>query len=549
MQNTKFIVITGGVLSGLGKGTATASIARLLKAKNKIVTIKCDGYLNVDPGTMNPVEHGEVFVLDDGGEVDMDFGHYERFIGVTCKSNWNLTSGKVFSRVIAKEREGRYLGKTIQIFPHITNEIIDWWFEIVDAEKPDVMTIEIGGTVGDVENSWFVEAARQLKKRVGADNIMYIHLTYVPFLDSVGEPKTKPAQRDIALLHEKGISPDMLICRSKNELSSRLKEKIALFCDIDRDAVISGRDIESIYEIPLVFKAQGMLDRISDKLKLKIEPDLSGWELLVNRIKSPKNHVSIAVCGKYTELKDSYASIIEALTHSGAHCDAHVDLRWIETTDIESGKLSIKDSLTGVDGVIIPGGFGSRGVEGKIDIIRYLRENKIPFLGICYGLQLAVVEFARNVCKLSGAHTTEIDASAQSPVIDYIPEQRTVSSKGGTMRLGSYKSVLSPGSVVQSLYNSSESWERHRHRYEVNPVFHDVLLNNGLVFSGSSENKRLVEYIELPSHPFFVATQAHNELTSRLEAPNPLFFGFVRAALNSRGVGEREGNGVISPRK
>jgi CTP synthase len=533
VHQTKYIVITGGVLSGIGKGTATASIARLLKDSHKIVTIKCDGYLNVDPGTMNPVEHGEVFVLEDGGEVDMDFGHYERFLGVTCKSNWNLTSGKVFSRVIAKEREGHYLGKTIQIFPHITEEVKNWWREIVEQEKPDIMTIEIGGTVGDIENSWFVEAARQLRKQAGPENVMYMHLTYVPFLDSVGEPKTKPAQRDIALLREKGISPDIIICRSKNPLSQKIKEKIALFCDVAPNEIISGRDIESIYEIPLMFRKEGMLERIKEKLKLDFQEDLSGWERLVQRIKSPKTEVAVAVCGKYTELKDSYASITEALTHAGAHCDAKVNLKWVETTDIEAGKISVVDALKGVNAVLIPGGFGSRGVEGKISVIRHIRENNIPFLGICYGLQLAVVEFARNVCGLSGAHTTEIDEKTPHPVIDYIPEQRTVKSKGGTMRLGACKAVLQQGTIVQALYHTDAALERHRHRYEVNPAYHETLLKHGMIFSGSSENKRLVEYIELPSHPYFVATQAHNELTSRLEMPNPLFLGFVQAAVKN----------------
>ncbi len=530
MHQTKYIIITGGVLSGLGKGTATASIARLLKNGNKIVTIKCDGYLNVDPGTMNPIEHGEVFVLDDGGEVDMDFGHYERFLGIKCKSNWNLTSGKVFSRVISKEREGKYLGKTIQIFPHVIDEVKQWWREIAEQEKPDIMTIEIGGTVGDMENPWYVEAARQLKKDIGSDNVMYVHLTYVPFLDSVGEPKSKPAQRDIALLREKGIVPDIVICRSRNLLSQKMKEKISVMCDLEPNQVISGRDIDSVYEIPLMFKSEGMLDRVKEKLKIDVEGNLGEWEKLVYNIKHPKNVITIAVCGKYTELKDSYASIIEALTHAGAHCGAKVNLKWIETSDVESKKLSVDSALKGVDGVLIPGGFGARGVEGKISIINYARVNKIPFLGICYGLQLAVVEFARNVCNLKDAHTAEIE-NTPHPVIDYIPEQRSIKSKGGTMRLGACKAILQNGTIVHQLYNSSEAWERHRHRYEVNPAFHDVLQKNGLVFSGMSENKHLVEYIELPSHPFFVATQAHNELTSRLESPNPLFLGFVKAAL------------------
>jgi len=531
VQDTKFVVVTGGVLSGLGKGVATASIGRLLYGK-KIITIKCDGYLNVDPGTMNPIEHGEVFVLDDGGEVDMDFGHYERFIGVRCKSDWNLTSGKIFSKVIAKEREGKYLGKTIQIFPHVVNEVLAWWDDLIAREQPEVVLIEIGGTIGDIENSWYVEAARLLRKRVGDSNIAFVHLTYVPFLDSVGEAKTKPAQRDVALLHEKGIWPDILIPRCKRILPQKIKEKLALFCDVDVKDVISGVDVDTVYDIPLMFKKEGMLERLKSKLHIDVSGDLSVWESLVARIKSPKNELTIAVCGKYTELKDSYASIAEALTHAGAHFDSHVSLIWVETSDIESGKLKLEDALKGVDAVLIPGGFGSRGVEGKIQIIKYVRENKIPFLGICYGLQLAVIEFARNVCNLAGANTTENDSVAKYPVIDFMPEQRAIKEKGGTMRLGSCEAVLKNDSLVSSLYGSSVASERHRHRYEVNPEFHKILLDKGLVFSGTSKDGRLVEFIELKDHPFFVATQAHNELTSRLEKPNPLFFGFVKSALD-----------------
>ncbi|MBW2969932.1 CTP synthase (glutamine hydrolyzing) [Candidatus Woesearchaeota archaeon] len=531
-MQTKYIIVTGGVLSGLGKGIATASIARLLKNNKKIVTIKCDGYLNVDPGTMNPIEHGEVFVLADGGEVDMDFGHYERFLGITCKSEWNLTSGKIFNRVVANEREGKYLGKTIQIFPHITEEIKEWWKTLQKTENADIMTIEIGGTVGDIENSWFVEAARQLKKQVGSQNVAYIHLTYVPFFETVGEPKTKPAQRDIALLREKGITPDIVICRSKNALPKKIKEKISLFCDIEENNIITGKDINCIYEVPILFKEEGILERLKEKLKIETEGDLTEWTKLVQNIKTPKNQTTIAICGKYTELKDSYASIIEALTHAGAHCNTKVNLKWIETTDIETVKQKVEDALKGVDGVLIPGGFGSRGVEGKISIIKHIRENNIPFLGICYGLQLAVIEFARNVCKLEGAHSIEIDEKTKHPVIDYIPEQRNIKSKGGTMRLGGCTAVLQKGTKVQALYNADTALERHRHRYEVNPAYHEQLTKNGMIFSGMSENKQLVEYIELEKHPFFVATQAHNELTSKLEKPNPLFLGFVHASLN-----------------
>ncbi|MEM4239778.1 MAG: CTP synthase (glutamine hydrolyzing) [Candidatus Woesearchaeota archaeon] len=531
MHLTKFVVITGGVLSGLGKGVASASIGRLLKNHGKIVCIKCDGYLNVDPGTMNPIEHGEVFVLDDGGEVDMDFGHYERFVGMQCKSDWNLTSGKVFNRVITKERKGQFLGKTIQIFPHVINEIKEWIFSIVKQEQPDMVLLEIGGTIGDIENSWFVEAARQLKKDVGQENIAYVHLTYVPFLNSVGEPKTKTAQRDVALLREKGIVPDIIICRSKDEISRGIKEKLAMFCDVEPSHIISGYDVENIYEVPLVFLKEGLLDILNTKLSLRHKAEMSEWQFLVSKIKNPKNTITIAVCGKYTALKDSYASIIEALTHAGAHNDAKVCLKWIETTDIEDGKMSADDALKGIQGVLVPGGFGSRGAEGKIAVIKAARENNIPYLGICYGLQLAVVEFARNACGLSGANTTENEPNTPYPVIDLLPEQKTIFAKGGTMRLGACKAVLEPGSIVARLYGASEVWERHRHRYEVNPEYHKVLRDNGMMLSGLSENGRLAEFVELQNHPFFVATQAHNELTSRLERPNPLFFGFINAAL------------------
>jgi CTP synthase len=531
MHLTKFVVITGGVLSGLGKGVASASIGRLLKNHGKIICMKCDGYLNVDPGTMNPIEHGEVFVLNDGGEVDMDFGHYERFVGVQCKSGWNLTSGKVFNRVISKERQGQYLGKTIQIFPHVINEIKEWIFSLVKQEQPEIVLLEIGGTVGDIENSWFVEAARQLKKDVGQENIVYVHLTYVPFLHSVGEPKTKTAQRDVALLREKGITPDIIICRSKDAISQNIKEKLAMFCDIEPSHIISGKDVDNIYEVPLVFLKEGMLEILNRKLSLRHKSEMDEWQALVSRIKNPKNEVTIAVCGKYTALKDSYASIIEALTHAGAHNDAKVCLKWIETTEIEDGKLSADDALKGIQGVLVPGGFGSRGAEGKIAVIRAARENKIPYLGICYGLQLAVVEFARNVCGLSGANTTENDPNTPHPVIDLLPEQKTILAKGGTMRLGACKAVLEQGSLVAQLYGARDAWERHRHRYEVNPDYHKALRDSGMRLSGLSENGRLAEFIELPEHPYFVATQAHNELTSRLEKPNPLFLGFVKAAL------------------
>ncbi len=528
LKKTKWIIVTGGVLSGLGKGTATAAIGSLIKDGKKIVTMKCDGYLNVDPGTMNPIEHGEVFVLDDGGEVDLDFGHYERFLDIDCKFGWNLTSGKIFKSVIDKERRGDYLGKTIQIFPHISDEAKSKFYETARDEDADIMMIEIGGTIGDHENAWFIEAARRLKKEVGKENIMYVHLTYVPFLDSVGELKSKPAQRDIALLREMGITPDIVIARSKTEIPDRMKEKIAMFADMEPWQIISGKDVGTIYDIPLNFEKEGMSRIIESNFGMK--PDTGEWKKLVEKIKNPKKTVRIAVAGKYTELADSYISIAEALVHSGAHLDAKAEIHFIETTDMDSVK-DAEEKLKGYSGIIVPGGFGSRGIEGKIKAIEYARKHNVPFLGLCYGLQLAVVEFSRNVCGLKDANTTEVDEKTKNPVVDILPEQKDVTEKGGTMRLGKYKAVLKKGTKVHSLYDSDVAYERHRHRYEVNPDFHDTLRKSGLIFSGTSEDGRLVEFIELEDHPYFVATQAHPEFKSRLVKPAPLFYGFLRACV------------------
>ncbi len=538
---TKYIVVTGGVLSGIGKGTATASIGRLLRGDgvgdvaNRIVVVKCDGYLNVDPGTMNPIEHGEVFVLNDGTEVDMDFGHYERFIGVEGEGDWNVTSGKLFSRIIEKERRGDYLGKTIQIVPHAINEILAWWDEVRSRTNPDFMLIEIGGTVGDIENSWFIEAARRLKRKHPNDTL-FVHLTYIPMLHNTGELKTKPAQRDIALLRELGIMPDVVIARSKYALNDRLKRKISDAVDLDPDRIISGIDVNNIYEIPLMFEKQGLVDVINEILGTEVHPDLDKWRELVEIMKNPKHKITIALCGKYTQLHDSYASVIEALHHAGAHLNTEIDIKWIETTDIENRLISVADALNECDGVIVPGGFGSRGAEGKIEVINYAREQKIPFLGLCFGMQLAVVEYARNVCGLKGANSTEIDPETRYPVIDILPEQKNIDRKGGTMRLGAYTAVLKPNTLVRRLYGKDRVDERHRHRYEVNPEYHKILTENGLVISGTSPDGRLVEFIELPTdvHPYFVATQAHPEFRSRFESPAPLFYGLVKSILEIR---------------
>ncbi len=524
---TKYITVTGGVLSGLGKGIAAASIGHLLSSKLKIIPIKCDGYLNVDPGTMNPFEHGEVFVLDDGAEVDMDFGHYERFLGMTCKSRWNLTMGKVFNMVRKKERKGDYLGKTVQYIPHVTDVIKNHVSEIVQEEKPDLVIIEIGGTVGDIENELFLEAMRQMKEDVGRDNIIYVHLTYVPVPYGVNEQKSKPTQQSVNLLKQRGIFPDIIIGRCPDFLTKEIKDKISNFCDVNTDAVITGLDVDDIYEMPIIFEQEGLPEIIHKKLNIYSPPDLRKWKKLVENIRNPDRQITVAMCGKYTKLEDSYASIIESFNHCSAHLSCKIDLKWVETTDLKDTSL-----LDGVDGLVVPGGFGSRGTEGKIEAIRLARERDIPFLGLCLGLQLAVIEFARNLCNLTGANSTEMDPDTPHPVIDILPEQKEITEKGGTMRLGAYPAVLREGTVVHSLYRSNEVSERHRHRYEVNPDYHLILQEKGMVFSGISPDRRLVEFIELPQLRFFAATQAHPELKSRMETPAPLFYGFVKACLS-----------------
>jgi CTP synthase len=525
-MTTKYIIVTGGVLSGLGKGIAAASIGHLLSSKLKFVPIKCDGYLNVDPGTMNPFEHGEVFVLDDGGEVDMDFGHYERFLGVTCKSKWNLTMGKVFNMVRKKERRGDYLGKTVQYIPHVTDVIKNHIFEIAREERPDIIIVEIGGTVGDIENELFLESMRQMKEDVGTGNIIYVHLTYVPIPYGVSEQKSKPTQQSVTLLKQRGIFPDIIIGRCSEFLTKEVKTKISNFCDVQSNAVITGLDVEDIYEIPIVFEKEGLPEIIHKKLNIYSPPDLRKWKEFIDNIRNPKREIMIAMCGKYTKLEDSYASIIESFNHCSAHLRCKINLKWVETTDLKDTSF-----LDSVNGVVVPGGFGARGTEGKIKIIRLARERDIPFLGLCLGLQLAVIEFSRHVCGLENANSSEMDPDTPHPVIDILPEQREVSEKGGTMRLGAYPAVLKEGSFVRSLYGTKEASERHRHRYEVNPEYHSIIKEKGMVFSGTSSDGRLVEFIELPHLKFFVGTQAHPELKSRMEKPAPLFYGFVKACL------------------
>jgi CTP synthase len=526
-MSTKYIIVTGGVLSGLGKGIASASIGYLLSSRLKIVPVKCDGYLNVDPGTMNPYEHGEVFVLDDGGEVDMDFGHYERFLGVICRSKWNLTMGKVFDMVRRKERKGDYLGKTVQYIPHVTDVIKQHIFEIAREEEADLLIIEIGGTVGDIENELFLEAMRQLKEDAGRENILYVHLTYVPIPYGVNEQKSKPTQQSVNLLKQRGIFPDIIIGRCTEFLTKEIKTKISRFCDVNPDAVITGLDVSDIYEIPLVFDREGLPAIIHKKLNIYSPPDLRKWKGFIENLQNPTREITVAMCGKYTKLEDSYASIIESFNHCSAHFGCKINLEWIETTDLKDTHF-----LDRVDGIVVPGGFGARGIEGKIEIIRQVRERNIPFLGLCLGLQLAVIEFARNECRLTGANSTEIDPETPYPVIDVLPGQREVSEKGGTMRLGAYPAVLQEGTLVRHLYaGASVVSERHRHRYEVSPEYHSIIKEKGMIFSGLSSDGKLVEFIELPRLRFFIATQAHPELKSRMEKPAPLFYGFVKSCL------------------
>lgn len=528
----KWVFISGGVLSGLGKGLLSASIGKLLQSQGyDVVPIKCDGYLNVDPGTMNPIEHGEVFVLDDGGEVDMDFGHYERFLGVEGKFEWNLTSGKVFQSVIDKERSGEYLGKTVQIIPHVTDEIKERFENVAEDEDADVMLVEVGGTVGDIENLIYLEAIRQMRSELEDDDTCLVHVTLVPYLQTVGEQKTKPTQHSVKELERLGLDADIIVGRSGDKLTDKTKEKISLFCDVPKDSVISDPDIEYVYKLPLVIQKGGLEERVTKDLNLQNgESDLDRWEELVDSLESPEKEIEIAVCGKYTKLEDSYVSIEEAFKHTSAALECGVDLNYIETTGLERGDGSPRKILGDVDGVVIPGGFGSRGAEGKMEVIRYCRENDIPILGLCFGLQLMVAEFARNECGLEGANSTEVDEDTPHPVIDLLPEQKNVDAKGGTMRLGGQETVLQEDSVARDIYGRGEIRERFRHRYEINPEYHSILKENGLILSGRArDEEHIVQTIELEEHPFYFGTQFHPEFTSTFEEPSPVFLEFVRS--------------------
>ncbi len=538
----KYIFITGGVVSSLGKGITASSIGRLLKARGfKINMIKIDPYLQIDAGTMSPYEHGEVFVTDDGGETDLDLGNYERFVDINLKADNNITTGKVYWSVLSRERRGDYLGKTVQVIPHITNEIKDRIKNI--GKESDITIVEIGGTVGDIESLPFLEAIRQFKKDVGRDNVLYIHVSLLPFIKTAGELKTKPTQHSVKELRGIGIQPDILVCRTEIPMSEKIKEKLALFCDVEKEAVIEAKDARTIYEVPLNLEKEGIGKLVAKKLKLNeisnnVKPDLREWRAMVDRIINPMNEITIGIVGKYVVLKDAYMSIMEALVHAGAKNDTKVNIKWISSEELENDTyeeiLNNYRENEVLDGILIPGGFGERGVDGKVNAVKYARENKIPFLGICLGMQCAVIEFARNVCDLKNANSTEFDEGTPYPVIDLLPEQREIDEKGGTMRLGAYDAILKEGTLAHKLYGKTEVSERHRHRYEVNPEYHKILEENGLVISGTSPDGTLAEFIEFPNHPYYIATQAHPEFKSRPNKPHPLFDGFVKASLKNK---------------
>jgi CTP synthase len=540
----KFIFITGGVVSSLGKGITAASIGRLLKARGLRVTMmKLDPYINVDPGTMNPFQHGEVYVTDDGAETDLDLGHYERFIDENMSRKNNCTAGQVYHRVIERERRGDYLGATVQVIPHITGEIIERLCDVAQNGKYQIIIVEVGGTVGDIESLPFLEAIRQMGLELGRKQCIFLHVTLVPFIASVGETKTKPTQHSVKALREIGIQPDILLCRTDRPLSRSAREKIALFCNVHANDVFEVRDVESVYELPLLLEKEGIGKNLLSRLALRpASPDFSGWEALVKCIKTPKHHVRIAICGKYVQVRDSYKSIIEAFVHAGAELDTRVELHWIEAEEFE--KRPANELLSGVSGLLIPGGFGERGIEGKIAAVRYAREHGLPFLGLCLGLQTAVIEFARSVCGLRAAHSREFSRNTRQPVIDFMPEQRDLRHKGATMRLGSYPCFLARGSLAHKAYGKDAVTERHRHRFEVNNEYRAVLEEHGMLMSGVWPEGDLVEIIELPSHPWFVAVQFHPELKSRLTHAHPLFHDFVAACLKKSREGRRESKGA-----
>ncbi|MEM4633629.1 MAG: CTP synthase [Candidatus Anstonellaceae archaeon] len=530
-KNRKYIVVLGSLMSGLGKGILTASVAKLLQSKGlKISPIKFDGYLNVDCGTMNPYRHGEVFVLDDGTECDMDFGTYERFLNIDLSSKNSITGGKLFRNIIEKERRGGFLGRDVQIVPHLTDEIKNWVRKTGEEQDADIVIVEVGGTVGDLENGYFLEAMRQLASE---EKVVFIQLTFVPSL-SEGELKTKPTQHANRLIQSMGIHPEFIVCRQDEPLNREAREKISMFCNVPPQNVFDDPLVDSIYELPQILEKQNMTQLLLSALEIEVErEDLKEWKAIVEKIKNPKKEITVAITGKYTAVKDAYVSIKEALVHAGAHQSTKVNIRWVETSDIEDGKTSAKELLSSCHGVIVPGGFGSRGIEGKIACIKHARENRIPYLGLCYGMQIAVVEWARNVCGMDGANSTEINPDTKYPVIDFLPEQRGVKDKGATMRLGAWECRLKKGTKAYDAYGVETIFERHRHRYEVNNDYRERLEKSGLIISGTSPDGQIVEMIEWPEG-FGIGTQAHPELKSRLERPAPLFLAFVKACLENK---------------
>jgi CTP synthase len=530
---SKFVFVTGGVTSSLGKGITAASIGRILKARGLSVSIlKLDPYINVDPGTMSPYQHGEVFVTDDGAETDLDLGHYERFIDENLTQLSNVTTGRIYQAVIAKERRGDYLGGTVQVIPHITNEIKERITRVARDGNPDVVIVEVGGTVGDIESLPFLEAIRQLRKDVGRANVMYVHVTLLPELAATGELKTKPTQHSVKELRGIGIQPDVIVLRSDHEVPAEIREKIALFTDVDVDAVIPAPTAETIYEVPLQFEGYGLGKLIVRELSLgdpEALPDLAGWRALVERIKRDKPELEIALVGKYIELPDAYLSVTEALKHAGWANEVDVRIRWVDSETLS--KESLHETLEGAAGIVVPGGFGHRGIEGKVLAAHFARDHKVPYLGLCLGLQCAVIEFAREVVGSKDVNSTEFDMFTTNPVIDFMPDQRELEDKGGTMRLGLYPAKLTPGSRAAEAYGQEVIYERHRHRFEVNNQYRATLEDAGMVLSGQSPDGRLVEIVELKDHPWFVASQFHPEFKSRPERPHPLFDGFVKAAL------------------
>jgi len=531
---TKYIFVLGGVMSGLGKGIAASSIGYLLKqAGVKVTILKLDPYLNVDPGTMNPYQHGEVFVLDDGSETDLDLGHYERFIDENMTKNNNATAGQIYSTVLDRERKGEYLGETVQVIPHVTDEIIKRIKAVNTPKKYDVVICEVGGTVGDIESLPFMEAIRQLSLEVGYHNHMLVHVTLLPYVKASGELKSKPTQHSVMKLREIGLAPDMIFCRSEYAIEQSVRDKIALFCNVRPDHVIEGKDVPTIYEVPLLMHEQNAGELINERLKIEKKPRLKELRKFIQNFKNPDRDVTIAMCGKYTELIDSYKSVMESFIHAGVENNARVNVKWIRTEKIKDDK-SAEKAFADVDGILLLPGFGSRGGEGKILSSKYARENNVPFLGICLGLQCAVIDFARNVCDMTGANSTEFNKNTKFPVIDLMESQRAIKIKGGTMRLGAYDCEIKSGTKTYAAYRKKKISERHRHRYEVNNRYRSKLERNGLVFSGMNEDLGVVETIEIPDHHWFVASQFHPELKSRVNKAHPLFREFIKAAVKQQ---------------